>query len=545
MTLRVPSGWLLLCLLANPAFAQTTSSAADSTSSAAPLFLIADVHPSPPRAFPFADGGSLHGDRYAYRQATMLNLISTAYGLDPSNVQGGPAWLEMDRFDIVAKAPAKSSQAALKLMLKSLLADRFALVTHNGTAPMPAYVLGVVPGGKPKMKESDGTAQTGCVPQPPPQNQAPGAISNIVVTCRNMTMETFAEMVHMMAGGYLANPVVDATDLKGAWDFDLTWTGRGQLQKAGADGISIFDALQKQLGLKLELKTAPRSVLIIDRVNEKPTPNPPGIESALPAPPPAQFDVATIKPGKTDGTPNGRINGGQIDLQSITLKFLLTFAWELNPNDDEVIVGAPKWLDVDKFDILAKASNDALSNAGPTRPPIDIEDLRNMLKGLLIDRFQMKVHKEDRPVSAYTLTAVSPRLRKADPSSRTRCTEGPGPDGKDPRIASPVLNRLVTCQNMTMAQIGEEFQRVAAGFIYSPVLDATGIKGTWDFTLSFSSADLVKGTGDPATSGASDPNGALSFFDAVNKQLGLKLEKQRRPAPVLVIDHVEEKPTEN
>jgi uncharacterized protein (TIGR03435 family) len=118
-----------------------------------------------------------------------------------------------------------------------------------------------------------------------------------------------------------------------------------------------------------------------------------------------------------------------------------------------------------------------------------------------------------------------------------------------------VLNRLVSCQNMTTAQIGEELQRVASGYIYSPVLDATGIQGSWDFTLSFSSADLTKagaGTGPPpgaaatsTTSATSDPNGALTLFDAVSKQLGLKLEKQRRPAPVLVIDHIEEKPTEN
>jgi len=108
---------------------------------------------------------------------------------------------------------------------------------------------------------------------------------------------------------------------------------------------------------------------------------------------------------------------------------------------------------------------------------------------------------------------------------------------------------------MTMAQIGEELQRIASGYIYSSVLDATGIKGSWDFTLSFSSANLTKpgaGGGPPPGAGAtsttaatSDPNGALSLFDAVSKQLGLKLEKQRRPAPVLVIDHIEEKPTEN
>jgi len=108
-----------------------------------------------------------------------------------------------------------------------------------------------------------------------------------------------------------------------------------------------------------------------------------------------------------------------------------------------------------------------------------------------------------------------------------------------------VFNRLVSCQNMTMPQIGDELQRVAPGYIYSSVLDATGIKGSWDFTLSFSSADLTMGGGDEGKSATSDPNGALSLFDAVSKQLGLKLEKQKRPVPVLVIDHIEEKPTEN
>ncbi len=547
--MRTFVGTTVLAMLASSVFAQSTAPTA-AAAVAPPAFEIADVHVSPHRSFPFADGGSLHGDRYVFRQATVLDLISTAYGLDPANVQGGPSWLETDRFDIAAKAPPGTTQAALKLMLRSLLAERFKLVTHTGSAPMPAYVLTVGPGGKPKLKESEGTAETGCVPEPPAQNQATGALSYIVVNCRNMTMGTFAEMVHMMAGGYLTKPVVDSTGLKGSWDFDIKWTGASQLKKAGADGISIFDAVDKQLGLKLDLQTAPRPVMIVDSVNERPTANLPGLEKILPAPPPAQFEVATIKPSQPDAKLGGRINGGQIDLRGTTLKFLISFAWDLNPNDSEVLVGAPKWLDSDKFDILAKASSDALANTGPTRPPIDIEDLRAMLQGLLTERFQMKTHKEDRPVSAYTLTAVNSKLKRADPLSRTRCAEGPGPDGKDPRIASPVLNRLVSCQNMNLEQIGDQFQRIAAGFIYSPVLDATGIKGSWDFTLSFSSADLVKGSaaggGDASASGAaSEPNGALSFFDAVNKQLGLKLEKEKRPVPVLVIDHIEEKPTEN
>jgi uncharacterized protein (TIGR03435 family) len=352
--------------------------------------------------------------------------------------------------------------------------------------------------------------------------------------------------------------VVDATGLKGSWDFDIKWTPQPLLQKAGPDGISIFDAVDKQLGLKLERQTAPRPVLIVDSVNQKPTPNAPDLEKALPSPPPPKFDVAVIKPSKPDEKFQGGVNANQVDVKGAPLKFLITFAWDLNPSDEEVLVGAPKWLESDHFDILAKVVSDApaaTASPGPNGPRIDVEDLRHMLQALLMDRFKLQAHMEDRPISAYTLIAVKPKLTKADPLSRTRCKEGPGPDGKDPRAANPVLNRLVSCQNMTMAQIGDELQRVAGGYIYGPVSDSTGIQGSWDFTLSFSSANLTRpggsegpppGAAATSTTGAtSDPNGAVTLFDAVSRQLGLKLEKQRRPAPVLVIDHIEEKPTEN
>jgi uncharacterized protein (TIGR03435 family) len=540
MTMRAFAGVILLALLFGPVFAQ----AADTP----PAFEAADVHVSPHRTFPFVEGGVLRGDRYVFRQATMVDLIAAAYGVDASNVQGGPIWLETDRFDVIAKAPATTPPATLKLMLQSLLADRFKLVLHTGSEPMPAFVL-TTGKGKPKLKEAEASGDADCQYQD--QNPAPGTVPSIVFSCHHTTMEEFARNVHQWAGGYLTDPVVDSTGLKGSWDFDIKWTPKQLLQKAGPDGISIFDAVDKELGLKLERQTAPRPVLIVDSVNQKPTANQPGLEKILPSPPPPQFDVAVIKPGKPDAQFRGKISGGQVDVQGATLKFLIAFAWDLNPNDEEVLVGAPKWLDADRFDILAKVVSDAPGSAGANAPQIPIEDLRQMIQALLEDRFKLQAHKEDRPVWAYTLIAVNPKLRKADPVSRTRCKEGPGPDGKDPRTANPVLNRLVSCQNMTTAQIGEELQRIAAGYIYSSVLDATQIKGSWDFTLSFSSADLTKagaGASAPPPSGTpatSDPNGALPLFDAVSKQLGLKLEKQRRPAPVLVIDHIEEKPTEN
>jgi len=481
----------------------------------------------------------------------MVDLISAAYGLDASNVQGGPSWLEWDRFDVIAKVPSTTTPEMAGLMLRSLLADRFKLAVHTGSKPMQAFVLSTGT-DKPKLKESDGTGNAGCQSQPPQQNLPPGTISYIAFSCHNTSMETLAHNLHDWAGGYLTSPVVDATGLKGSWDFDLKWTGKGQIAKAGADGISIFDAVGKQLGLKLELQTASQPVLIVDSVDRKPTANPPDLEKNLPAPPPAQFEVAVIKPSKPEEKAYGKISGDQVDMRGLTLKILIATAWDLDQNDDEELVGAPKWLDSDRFDVLAKVPIDALGLSVPNSPPIDEQVWRRMLRAILMDRFKMQVHTEDRPVTAYTLMAVNPKLRKADALSRTRCAEGPGPDGKDPRIANPVLNKLISCQNMTMVQIGDELQHIAEGYIYSPVLDATGIAGSWDFTLSFSSSNLIKGggvmsgglpAGDANT--AQEPNGAISLFDAVSKQLGLKLEKQKRPEPVLVIDHIEEMPTEN
>jgi len=87
---------------------------------------------------------------------------------------------------------------------------------------------------------------------------------------------------------------------------------------------------------------------------------------------------------------------------------------------------------------------------------------------------------------------------------------------------------------------------IAPGYIHTTVVDATGLEGGWDFTFSFSPQGALQ-LAKPKTEDdlASDPNGAISLFDAIAKQLGLKLETQKRPTPVLVIDKIERKPTDN
>jgi uncharacterized protein (TIGR03435 family) len=530
---------VLLAILSISSLAQTMD--------APKAFLVADVHTSPFTANPFMHGNSIQGDRYFLTQATMADLIATAYGVDIANVQGGPTWLERNRYDIRAKVPPNTTPADVRLMLRALLADRFHLVTKTATAAMPTYVLSA-PSGKSRMTESEGTGEGSCVPLPPPPNSPPGAPSYLTVNCKHLAMSALAETLHNFARDYLDQPVVDETNLAGAWDFTLKWTFRGQLEKQGADGISIFTAVDKELGLKLELKTAPRPVFQVASVDQTPTPNVANIDAALPEPPAAPFEVTVIKPSAPGEKGYGRITGDQVETRAIPLRFLINFAWDINPSNKEGIANAPKWLDTTLFDITAKAGANVRVDKFSSGNLINYEDLRNMMRAMFTERFQMKWHMEDRPITAYTLVAANPKLQPTtDPAERTRCKEGPGPDGKDPRIANPVLNRLLTCQNMTIAQIGDELQHVAAGYIYNTVADGTNLKGSYDFTLSFSSADKMAptppGGGDAATN--SDPNGALSVFDAVNKQLGLKLEKTQRAYPVLVIDHISETPTEN
>jgi len=530
----------LSLLLAGSASAQSTPS------KTLPKFQTADVHTAPYRTNPFANGGVLRGNRYIWHQATIVDLVAAAYGVDADMIQGGPPWLERDRFEVIGLADPKTSKADLKLMLQSLLTDRFALALHEGEKPMPAYVLTVGKDGKPKMQESEGGNED-CVPVVPPADQRDAPVD---VKCHNQTMSDFASTLHNFAGAYLDKPVVDKTGLKGTYDLEIKWHPKVIYDRLGpADGISIFDAVDKQLGLKLALENSPQHVWIVDSVNRQPTPNPSDVAKLLPPLPPAVFEVATIKPSAPDARGFGRITGNTVNAQGLPLKFLVTFAWDLNANSNDDIVGAPAWFDQDKFDIMAKVSSDEPVNSGPQTGSIDFEDLRAMVKQLLIERFQMKAHTEDRPIPAYTLYSVKPKMKTADPTVRTKCTEGPGPDGKDPRRATPILNRLVTCQNMTSAEIADELQHIAGGYIYGPVLDKSELQGSYDFTLSFSSVGRTNAP-PPAPSGSatansdtgSDPSGALTLYDAVSRQLGLKLVKEKRPMPVLVIDSIQEKP---
>jgi uncharacterized protein (TIGR03435 family) len=529
-------------LLSIPFFA---ASAATSSSNVLPSFEATDVHASPHRNSIYLRGGKLIGDRFMLRDATMVDLIANAYNADPEEVTGGPSWLELDRYDLFAKAPASTSPENVRLMLRSLLVDRFKLVARTSIVQQPAFILTGAAG--PAMQTSNGVGEPGCDYQAPPTPKAgstPVPITSVSFLCHNITMGSFTQDLHEMLG---SKPVVNATGLTGAWDFEFHFS----LSQSQKPGFNPLPEAVARLGLKMELKTAPLPAVVVDSVNQKPTPNVPNLAQILPPTPPENFEVAVIKPS----APNEKHFSNSIDGNILTFHhaaplMLIYFAYDIDMN---LFVNQPPWLNQDFYTVTAKPPVDTAPRPPGQGSNLELDDYKEMMRSLLADRFKLAVHLEDRPGDAYTLTAGNPKMKKADPSVRASCTLN---GVADPNNAASYF-RQITCRNITMAQFVDQLFQIEGGFgeyIKSPILDATGLTGGYDFVLKFSPPSALKAaapapaptSSDPtATPAPSDPNGAISLFDAINKQLGLKLEKQHRPVPSLVIDHMEEKPTEN
>lgn len=503
-----PGLLLLMCGLAIGQPAPTT-----------PAFEAADVHVSPAGSTP--GGGFLPGGRIEFRAMTLLRLIVQAYSVRPDAVVSTTSWLDTDRFDVVAKASTAAAQPALRTMLQGLLTERFGLSIQRAEKPQPVNAL--VPGKNGPPKESS-AGEPDC---------KAGNEENIrIFACQNMTVAALVEALPRVAPAYFDIPMVDRTGLKGAYDFKLQYLPRGQLPP-GTEGnsLSLFTSIEKQLGVKVERQTAPVQVLIVEHANRTPADNPPGTIEKL-GPPPTEFEVAEVKRSRPDEKENFTMNNGRIDARALTLKDAITFAYNV---EDDWVRGGEKWLETDHFDIMAK-----------TAPTASEDTLRRMLVSLLEERFKLKVHKEPQPVPVYALTAGKPKLKEADPSSLSTCKQGAA-DG----------SRFYTCQNTTMAQLAEKIRNVAGtqGYLDHPVVDFTGLKGAYDFTLTWVLQIRLQGKGPNPGDGGGGGGGAvpvatdrpvgLTLFEAVDRQLGLKLAVQKHPMPVVVIDHIQRNPTDN
>lgn len=191
-----------------------------------------------------------------------LNLIiEPAYEVKEFQLLGRPAWLTSERFDIEARpgSPVKSDEC--KMMLQTLLADRFKLALHRETRQMPVYKLVVGKSG-PKLHKVDADAPLGI---------KTFSTSKAELITRGSSMQQLAGMLAIT--GELENLVVDGTGLDGNYEFTLQWTPASQAADAATPGPSLSTALQEQLGLKLEAGKGPVEVLMIDRIERKPTEN--------------------------------------------------------------------------------------------------------------------------------------------------------------------------------------------------------------------------------------------------------------------------------
>jgi uncharacterized protein (TIGR03435 family) len=259
--LRIKCGRLLL-LSAFPIFGQGQTPS--------PAFEAADVKVNKSgeirMAVDFQPGG-----RFTASNVPLKILIALAWHVRPDAVTGGPSWLGSERFDIVAKASQTTPPEEIRLMLRTLLAERLRLELHSDQKVMPAYALVLGKGGS-KLEHSDAALTTSQRCQPgaatPGQKQA---------VCEHMTMAVFADTLQELAPRDIDAPVVNQTGLPGAFAFKLTWTPASRTAPTDATdpapGPTLSEALENQLGLKLESKKLPQPVIVIDRVERAPTEN--------------------------------------------------------------------------------------------------------------------------------------------------------------------------------------------------------------------------------------------------------------------------------
>lgn len=238
----------------------------------------------------------------------------------------------------------------------------------------------------------------------------------------------------------------------------------------------------------------------------------------VPAP---SFEVASIKlagPSARGGGinfPNGAFTATNAPVQN-----LITLAYDVQPFQ---IDGAPSWVTGQRYDVLAKMPAGAVK--GP-RDPNRLSLLRPALQALLADRFQLSIHRENKVMPAYVLVVAKGGAKLKETTD----------DGRGLSINSD-RGKLVA-ERISMAF----FARALSGDLGAAVVDRTGIQGVFDLTLAWT-PDEVQSAAKPVNE-AAEPTSGPSIFNALQEQHGLRLEKQKAPVEMLVIDRIE-KPEPN
>jgi uncharacterized protein (TIGR03435 family) len=235
------------------------------TAETSPEFEVATIKPSDPAACCARTFGQ-DGRRFSTTNTNLKWMLQWAYSLHPSQIVGGPAWIDEDRFNVtgVIEGTQEPTDRQWRVALQKLLMDRFRIQLHHESREMSAYAVVIARGGS-KLKKSDGKY--------PPRTGFGGAIGQTMYGGgQNVTIPQFFGEVQRLA---VDRPILDHTGLAGTFDIALQFT-REDIQSLGMTQLpdnappNLFDALQQQLGLKLEGIKAPVDVLVIDHA-EKPS----------------------------------------------------------------------------------------------------------------------------------------------------------------------------------------------------------------------------------------------------------------------------------
>jgi uncharacterized protein (TIGR03435 family) len=241
------------------------------------------------------------------------------------------------------------------------------------------------------------------------------------------------------------------------------------------------------------------------------------------------FDVTSVKPSPNDLTPEGTSTSpdGSVRFTRFQVRTLITIAYRSEGIQRfDQLIGGPTWLSVDRFDIAAKPGAGSDTEIGPGALP-------TMLRSLLRDRFQLRVHTETRELPAYALVLArrdgkpGPQLRE----STVECPTGPATDAEPDRWCGirTSAGGVITARAASTGLLAGNLSGKAE--VDRFVTDRTGLTGRYDFRLEYS-PPFQQSSDAPAAAGP-------SLFTALIEQLGLRLQPETIAGPVLVIDSVE------
>ena len=560
--IRFAAAFLLvyLAFASNPAaVAQAPAGAKDAAPAAASGPLIVDVHPAPFRNT-IRFNTNISNQRFDMRDATLLDMIGMAWSRRTDTVLGGPSWIDFYRFDLSARIDSLSAPKATPVssnpnpmpdenqdagpykaidpFLQEVLKQRFHLTYHMETKPLPGFVIAQAKGGARLAEAKDATAPMNCRGQQ--VKDTPGTFTD---TCTSVTMDRLV----MMFGGAFAHKVVDQTGLKKSYDFTFTMN-ENDLRTQSDYTRMLADVFAKQLGLVVTAQDVPQEAMVVDAVDQTPTPNAPDIAKQIPPLPDLEFEVASIKPS-AQNEPQGMVmpRGSEITFTGMNLQALVVRAWDLPTG---AMISNVDSLPKQRYTVLVKLPPDIDARAVWQ----DQDEVNRMLQKLLVERFNIKYHWGEQTQDGWVLMVDSPKMKTADPKTRTLCAYGPPEGEKDMRSgADAPYDSQSYCQNVTMDQFTDMLQILTKSEIKSHVVNKTGLTGSYTFTFYYTrnatlraaSAAAVEKAKEAGTDSSSEPVSGMNIQDAFRKELGLKLEKQPLTVPALVLDHYDPTPTEN